>query len=67
MTVLLAVAKVYPGEVERARLDEATGYKRSTRNRLIAELCAMKLVTVRQQYVRASDKLFDATQPGGDG
>ena len=59
--MLQAIAAVYPGEIERDGLDDATGFKRSYRNRLLQELSAARLVTSdgRNGPVRASDKLFD--------
>lgn len=57
--ILEAIALVYPREIARDELDKATGYARSTRNRLVAELSAAKLVTTRAGFVRASDRLFD--------
>lgn len=58
--VLRAIAAVHPGEIERDDLDMATGYARSTRNRLLQELSAARLVTSdgRNGPVRASDRLF---------
>jgi len=58
--VLQAVAAKYPDAVERESLEESTTYKRSTRNRILGELAAAKLViTTERGMVRASEKLFD--------
>lgn len=57
--MLESISNAYPNEIARDELDRATGYARSTRNRLIAELQAARLVTSRRGSVRASEKLFD--------
>lgn len=57
-TMLEAIASAYPKEIEREALDRITDYKSSTRNRLLAELSSMKLITTRNGMVRASDSLF---------
>ena len=55
-----AVAATYPKDVAYDESGDATGYARSTRDRLLQELQAMQLITKpRRGYVRAADNLFD--------
>lgn len=58
--VLEVVAGRWPGAVDAAAIDEATGYKRSTRDSYIARLSVRRLVTRQRGGVKASDLLFDA-------
>lgn len=59
-TVLRLVADAYPGAIEREMIDKEASYATSTRNRLIQELSARKLVeAVGPGKVRASHELFD--------
>lgn len=56
--VLEATLHAYPGVMERAALDDATGYKRSSRDAYIQRLMARRLVTADRGAVRAADTLF---------
>lgn len=49
----------YPDAVDRNELDEATGYKRSSRDAYLMRLAAKELITVARGMVRASDSLFE--------
>jgi len=57
--VLDFALQVYPKELDRDTIDEATGFKRSTRDAYIQRLMARKLVTAGRGTVRASDVLFE--------
>lgn len=48
----------YPNAVARAALDDATGYKRSSRDAYIARMKAKRLVEITSDGVRASETLF---------
>lgn len=57
--VLSALTDAYPRAIERGRLDEATGYQRSSRDTYLQRLRARQLVVdVGRGEVRASDQLF---------
>lgn len=57
--VLEVLLSAYPAHVERATIDDATGYKRSSRDAYISRLSARRLVVADRGVVRASDTLFD--------
>jgi hypothetical protein len=58
--VLESVVAIYPDTIERAAIDEAAGYRRSTRDRYLQLLRARRLVVfVGRGQVQASDLLFD--------
>jgi hypothetical protein len=56
--VLHVAVQAYPDSIERASIDEATGYRRSSRDAYIQRLGARRLVTMPRGAVRASDELF---------
>lgn len=56
--VLEAVIGMYPDAATRAEIEQATDYKRSTRDAYIQRLKARALVTVTADGVRAADMLF---------
>lgn len=57
--ILKILIGAFPNEVERDKLDEATGYKRSSRDAYLARLTAKELVESNGRgTVRASDNLF---------
>ena len=56
---LQVLVTAYPEAVDRERLSEATGYKRSTRDLYIQLLRSRQLVTTEGGGVRASDTLFN--------
>ena len=49
----------YPETVERRVLDDATGFKRSTRDAYLARLRNRELIELEGAAVRATEKLFD--------
>jgi hypothetical protein len=58
--VLEVICQRYPQPVSRDEISAATGHAKSTRDRLIYELAARKLVEpVAKKMVRASTELFD--------
>jgi len=58
--VLEVICQKYPQPVSRDVISDATGHAKSTRDRLIYELAARKLVEpVAKKMVRASTELFD--------
>lgn len=57
--ILRVALESYPDALERSALDEATGYKRSSRDTYIQRLQARRLVTAERGTIRASDELFD--------
>jgi hypothetical protein len=58
--VLEVICQKYPQSVSRDEISDATGHAKSTRDRLIYELAARKLVEpVARKMVRASTELFD--------
>jgi DNA-binding IclR family transcriptional regulator len=57
--VLDVLAGAHPDGVDRAAIDERTGFKRSTRDAYIQRLMARRLVETDRGAVRASDELFD--------
>jgi hypothetical protein len=57
--VLSALVEAWPNAVSRESLDEATGYKRSSRDTYIQRLGSRRLVVVSRDGVKASDTLFD--------
>lgn len=57
-SVLTAAIAAYPHHVARERIDERTGFKRSTRDAYIQRLVARKLVVAERGAIRASDVLF---------
>lgn len=58
--VLSELIDAYPGTVSRDSIDEATGYKRSSRDAYIQRLKARKLVVISGRGVlQASKELFD--------
>jgi hypothetical protein len=57
--ILAVLVKLFPRAVERGAIDEATGYRRSTRDRYIQYLQARKLVVSESRgAVRAAAELF---------
>lgn len=56
--VLELLISVYPDAKARDEIDEATGYKRSSRDAYLQRLTARQLVTGGRGEVRASDQLF---------
>lgn len=56
--MLETLAAAYPRGIDRDELSERTGYARSTRDRLLQELRARKLVESRGREVFASEALF---------
>jgi len=58
--VLAMLLAAYPGAVERAAIDDATGYKRSSRDAYLQRLGARELVVPDGRgAVRASAELFE--------
>lgn len=57
--VLGVLTAAYPRSVDRAELDEPTGYKRSSRDTYLQRLQGKRLITTERGSVRASDLLFD--------
>jgi hypothetical protein len=58
--VLAVLVEAYPKAVERGQLDEATGFKRSSRDTYLQRLSARKLVVSEGRgAVRAAEELFD--------
>jgi len=60
--ILEAIIGYYPDAATKAEIDEATGYKRSSRDTYIQRLRARALVVTDAEGVRAADTLFG----GGD-
>jgi hypothetical protein len=57
--ILRLVCEAYPAQLERDQLDEATGYKRSSRNTYLQRLIARGLLeTVGRDEIKASETLF---------
>lgn len=57
--VLQVLINAYPDAVERESIDDATRYKRSSRDAYVQRLKARQLVKVSRDGVAASDVLFD--------
>lgn len=57
--VLEVAIKSYPNPVSRETIDEATGYKRSSRDAFISRLQSRRLLQSGGGDIMASDKLFD--------
>ena len=57
--ILRFLISFYPEAVERTRLDEPTGYKKSSRDVYLQRLKARMLITADRGAVRASDILFE--------
>lgn len=57
--VLDVLVAAYPAAVERAAIDEATGYRRSSRDTYLQRLAARRLVEFVGRAVQASELLFD--------
>lgn len=55
--ILEVLLKNFPEAVSRADLDEATGYKRSSRDAYLQRMKAKRLVVIEGASVRASDNL----------
>lgn len=53
------LVKSYPEWVDREEIDEATGYKRSTRDAYLQRMKPKRIIDVDRGMVRASEKLFD--------
>lgn len=53
-----SLLSAFPKSVPRADLDDATGYKRSSRDAYIARMKAKRLVVIDGSAVRASEDLF---------
>jgi DNA-binding MarR family transcriptional regulator len=56
--ILAVLIDRYPNAVARDELDEATGYKRSSRDAYLRRLSARKLVEAERGEVKASGILF---------
>lgn len=56
--ILEELIAAYPNAVPRADLDDATGYKRSSRDAYIARMKSKRLVETTSDGVRASETLF---------
>jgi hypothetical protein len=57
--ILEQLIGVYPGELSREALDEATGYKRSSRDAYLQRMSAKQLIEEPGRgLVRASENLF---------
>jgi DNA-binding MarR family transcriptional regulator len=56
--ILAVLIDRYPNAVARDELDEATGYKRSSRDAYLQRLSARKLVEAERGEVKASSLLF---------
>lgn len=56
--ILAALIEAFPDAIERSSLDDATGYKRSSRDAYIQRLKSRRLVTTHGSDVRASETLF---------
>lgn len=56
--VLAVLIENFPNAVDRASIDDATGYKRSSRDAYIQRLKSRRLVEVSSDGVRASETLF---------
>jgi uncharacterized protein len=56
--VLEAVVKAHPKALDRDKLSERTGYKRSSRDTYLQRLGARRLVVLDRDGVRASEELF---------
>ena len=57
--VLDSAVERHPDGVARSEIDEACGYKRSSRDTFIQRLRARQLVETSGGEIRASDMLFD--------
>ena len=57
--VLTVLVENYPNAVDKAAIDEATGFKRSTRDAYLSRLEARELVENERSAARASASLFD--------
>ena len=56
--ILDLLINAYPNEVERETIDNATGYRRSSRDAYIARLKSRRLVEIVGRGVKAADNLF---------
>jgi hypothetical protein len=56
--ILGCLVQAYPRAVERDAIDEATGYKRSSRDTYLQRLSARRLIRIDGRGVRASEELF---------
>ncbi len=57
-TILAVLIHEYPAWMPRERLDESTGYKRSSRDTYLNRLSARHLIETRRGEVCASERLF---------
>ena len=57
--VLELLVDQYPNAVDKQKIDEATGFKRSTRDAYISRLVAKELVSSERGGARANETLFD--------
>lgn len=58
--ILEALMAVFPDPLPREALDDATGYKRSSRDAYISRLKARRLVTIEPSGIAASATLFES-------
>jgi len=56
--ILELLCRHYPDPVDRERISDATGYKRSSRDTYLQRLGARRLITTDRAGVRASEELF---------
>lgn len=57
--ILTVICKSFPRTVNKDKLSEATGYKRSSRDTYLQRLRSRQLITVTPGFVVASSELFD--------
>lgn len=56
--ILTLLLHAYPGSMKAEAIDEAAGYKRSSRNEYVKKLAARRLVTRTRHGIQASETLF---------
>lgn len=61
--ILDVVVAGYPDAVDREAISEATGYKRSTRDRYLQFLATRRIVKSERDGVRAAGELFEVPTP----
>jgi hypothetical protein len=57
--VLEVLLQAYPNDLQRADIDVATGYKRSTRDAYLSKLITRRLIEFGTEGMRATSRLFD--------
>ncbi len=56
--ILDVIVHAYPNDIERTAIDEATDYKKSSRDTYLGKLAARRLIVSSRGSVRASEELF---------